>query len=96
MSATELQKRNLFLTQILKGKISRQHIQELEKMEQTSVKFNELENESRIEDDDIEMYEVDMKKKKSNNRLVERNMVEASGQVYRDCDYLSEEYKQRL
>ena len=65
-------------------------------MEQTSVKFNELENESRIEDDDIEMYEVDMKKKKSNNRLVERNMVEASGQVYRDCDYLSEEYKQRL
>ena len=37
-----------------------------------------------------------MKKKKSNNRVVERNMVEASGQVYRDCDYLSEEYKQRL
>jgi len=34
--------------------------------------------------------------KKKSNRLFERNMVEASGQVYRDCDYLSEENKLRL
>lgn len=39
--------------------------------------------------------EINMMKRKS-NRLLERNFVEASGQIYRDCDYLSEENKQRL
>lgn len=31
-----------------------------------------------------------------NNRLLERNRLEAAGHLYRDCDYLSEEHKQRL
>lgn len=28
-----------------------------------------------------------------NNRLLERNRLEAAGHLYRDCDYLSEEHK---
>ena len=28
--------------------------------------------------------------KKKSTRLIERNIIESSGQVYRDCDYLSE------
>ncbi len=34
--------------------------------------------------------------KRKSNRLMERNRLEAAGQLYRDCDYLSEEQKQRL
>jgi hypothetical protein len=38
-------------------------------MERNSVKFNELDLEQSRLDDDIEMYEVDMKKK-TNNRIM--------------------------
>jgi len=34
--------------------------------------------------------------KRQSHRLMERNRIEASGQLYRDCDYLSEEHKKRL
>jgi hypothetical protein len=34
--------------------------------------------------------------KKKSNRLIERNIIEASGKIYRDCDYLSEEHKKRI
>lgn len=34
--------------------------------------------------------------KRKSNRLMERNRLEAGGQLYHDCDYLSEEQKKRL
>lgn len=34
--------------------------------------------------------------KRQTNRVMERNRLEAVGQLYRDCDYLSEEHKKRL
>jgi hypothetical protein len=34
--------------------------------------------------------------KRQTNRLMERNRLEAAGQLYRDCDYLSEDHKRRL
>ena len=43
----------------------------------------------------MEFTEINMVKRQS-NRLLERNRVEAAGQLYRDCDYLSEEQRQRL
>lgn len=63
-------------------------------MDRSAMKLKKIEPE---EDElaEINMVEINMVKKKS-NRLVERNKVEASGQVYRDCDYLSEEHQQRL
>lgn len=47
------------------------------------------------EEEEVEFAEINMVKRQ-NNRLLERNMVEASGQIYRDCDYLSEQHKRRL
>ena len=34
--------------------------------------------------------------KRGSNRVLERNRIEAAGQIYRDCDYLSEEHQKRL
>jgi hypothetical protein len=56
-------------------------------MDRSQIKMRRLEEPLR-EEDDLEILEINMMKKKS-NRLFERNMVEASGQIYRDCDYLS-------
>lgn len=41
------------------------------------------------------MVSVNMMKKQS-QRMIEKNIVEAGGHIYRDCDYLSEEHQRRL
>lgn len=63
-------------------------------MDKSQIKMIKLDD-NKEDDDDVEIMEINMMKKKS-NRLFERNMIEAGGQIYRDCDYLSEENKQRL
>ena len=79
---------------MLKGRVTKEDISKLEQMDKSQIKMKKLEEQVK-EDDDIEMVEINMMKKKS-NRIFERNLIEASGQIYRDCDYLSEENKQRL
>lgn len=56
-------------------------------MDRSQLKLRKLDEQPQ-EDDEIQIVEINMMKKKS-NRLFERNLVEASGQIYRDCDYLS-------
>jgi hypothetical protein len=34
--------------------------------------------------------------RRHSNRVIERNRLEAVGQLYRDCDYLSLEHQQRI
>ena len=43
----------------------------------------------------MEIVEINLVKK-SNQRMIHKNIKEADGEIYRDCDYLSEEHKQRL
>lgn len=87
MSASELRKRNAFITEILNGKLSKENIDQLEEMDRSAMRIHKIEYEK--EEEEVEFAEINMVKRQ-NNRLLERNMVEASGQIYRDCDYLSE------
>lgn len=45
MSASELKKRNAFITEVLSGKISNKEIERLEQMEKTSMRMYKLEHE---------------------------------------------------
>ena len=56
-------------------------------MDRSAIKMHKINHEK--EEDDVELSEMNMVKRQS-NRLMERNRVEAGGQFYRDCDYLSE------
>jgi hypothetical protein len=97
MSTAELKKRNAFITEILTGKISRKEINEMSEMDRSGMRMHKLEHEKeeREDEDDVELPEINMMKRHS-QKFVERGRIEASGQIYRDCDYLSQEHQKRL
>ena len=53
------------------------------------MKMHKIDREKEEQDDDIEFSQINMMKRQS-NRLMDRNRFEAAGQLYLDCDYLSE------
>lgn len=76
------------------GKLNSDKIAQLEEMNRTSMKMYKIEKEKE-EQYEVQLPQINMVKRQS-NRLIERNKIEANGQLYRDCDYLSEEHKKRL
>lgn len=54
------------------------------------IKLEGLNKEDDLDDSDVEVTEINMSKKKS-NRIMERNKLEAAGDLYRECDFLTPE-----
>ncbi len=59
------------------------------------IKLEGANKQQQLDDDDVELSEINMSRKKS-NRIMERNKLEAAGDLYRQCDYLTEQERQRI
>ena len=90
----------MFVTEIMKGKITKDQINELEendKYKAKMIKIEELDKSQKkeLEDDEVEIIQVNIPKKKT-NRVLERNRIEAGGGLFQQCDYMTEEEKKRI
>lgn len=59
------------------------------------IKLDPQKKEEDFSDDEVEVTKINMSKKKT-SKIMLRNKIEATGDIYRECDYLSPEEQQRI